>query len=108
MYHRSVPAIFLLSFLTIACLAQQPVPPSSSAADFMKTAEQRLNDVGVKASRASWVQETYITDDTEALSADANNDVLATVNDLVRESQPFQTRGRSPALLPPTLICRTE
>ena len=98
MYHRSVPAIFLLSFLTIACLAQQPVPPSSSAADFMKTAEQRLNDVGVKASRASWVQETYITDDTEALSADANNDVLATVNELVRESQPFQTQKLGPEL----------
>ena len=62
--------------------------PSTSSApadaeSFMRGAESRLKDVGVKTSRASWVQATYITDDTEALSASANEQLLATTTELV-------------------------
>jgi len=35
---------------------------------FMKKAEAQAEDLGVRASRASWVQENFITDDTEVLS----------------------------------------
>jgi peptidyl-dipeptidase A len=58
--------------------AQAPVPPaaagSATAADaerFMQQAERELADLNVKLNQAGWVAATYITDDTEALSADA-------------------------------------
>ena len=64
----TVPAVLLV--LT-GCSTQ----PKSSADDvkkFLDDAEVRLNDLGVEAGRASWVQENFITDDTEALSAAAS------------------------------------
>jgi peptidyl-dipeptidase A len=48
---------------------------SASAADatrFLDTANDTTLKVGIEASRAGWVQQTYITDDTEALAARAN------------------------------------
>src|SRR5262249_2481560 len=39
---------------------------------FIDEVEPKLNDLNVEAQKASWVQENFITDDTEALSAAAN------------------------------------
>ena len=47
-------------------------PTAAEAQKFIEDAEQRLFDLGVKASRAGWVQENFITDDTETMSAQAN------------------------------------
>lgn len=44
---------------------------------FVDSAEQRLRELWVRSSRASWVQNNFITDDTEALAADAQKDVTA-------------------------------
>ena len=71
---------------------------SADAESFMRGAETRLDDVVVKASRASWVQSTYITDDTEALSASANEEVLATTTELVNQGKRFQGAQLSPVL----------
>ena len=70
----------------------------ADAESFMRGAETRLDEVIVKASRASWVQSTYITDDTEALSASANEQVLATTTELVNEGKRFQGAQLSPVL----------
>ena len=49
---------------------------SSAAAEeakkYFARAEAELFGLGLKASRASWVQENFITADTEAIAADAN------------------------------------
>jgi len=50
----------------------KPVPTAEEAKKFIEEAEQRLFDLNNKASRASWVQENFITDDTEQIAADAN------------------------------------
>src|SRR5260370_36528721 len=57
-------------------------PTVADAEAFMKKAEDQLQDLGVRASRASWVQENFITDDTEILSAPAPD-----------ESTPVVTHG---------------
>ncbi len=54
-------------------------PTVEEATKFINAAEQRLLDLGVKASRASWVAENFITDDTEQIAADAN-ETLNTVS----------------------------
>jgi peptidyl-dipeptidase A len=61
--------------LSLALLAGcgRPVSPTvEDARKFLDDAEVKLNDLGVEAGRAEWVQENFITDDTEALSAKAS------------------------------------
>ena len=55
--------------------AAQPrgkAPTAAEAKAFVDEAEATLLALSVEASRAGWVQSTYITDDTEALAAKAN------------------------------------
>jgi hypothetical protein len=47
----------------------QSKPAAADAKKFLDDAEVKLNDLGVEAAKAAWVQENFITDDTEALSA---------------------------------------
>src|ERR1700737_605289 len=54
-------------------------PTGEQANAFLDDAEKRLLDLGVKQSRASWVQENFITFDTEAMAADAG-EVLNTLS----------------------------
>ncbi len=111
MLHRVtvLVAVFLVyPYVVLAQLAPPASPSSSSSASmaattqdaetFMRDAEDRVQDVSVKSSRASWVQETYITDDTEAISASANEQVLATTTGLVNAARRFQGVQLSPVL----------
>jgi peptidyl-dipeptidase A len=61
----------------------------AEAQAFMKKAEEQLLDLGVRASRASWVQENFITDDTEAMSAQANEKLTAVVTQLALDARRF-------------------
>ena len=61
----------------------------AEAENFINGAENELFDLNVKYSRADWVKSTFITDDTEALSADANNAVIVAVTDFVDQSRRF-------------------
>jgi len=61
----------------------------AEAQAFMKKAEEQLLDLGVRASRASWVQENFITDDTEAMSAQANEKLTAVATQLALDARRF-------------------
>ena len=52
---------------------------TEEAKKYIENGEKELYDLGLKASRASWVEENFITDDTEKIAADAN-EVLNTVS----------------------------
>ena len=62
--------------------AQTNPPTVAEAEQFMRDAETRLNDLTVKASRASWVQSNFITDDTEQMAADANEVLIGVTTEL--------------------------
>ncbi|SPF37393.1 Peptidyl-dipeptidase A [Candidatus Sulfotelmatobacter kueseliae] len=64
-------------------------PTVAEAQAFMNQAEAQLKDMSVKANRAQWVQENFITDDTQALSADANDQITALTEDLVEQAKRF-------------------
>ncbi len=51
--------------------AMAPTPTAADAAAFVAEAEARLTQAYIAAGRADWVYETYITDDTSAISAEA-------------------------------------
>ena len=61
-------------------------PTVAEAEEFMRNAEIRLNDLTVKASRASWVQSNFITDDTEIMSADANEALIGATTELAKQA----------------------
>ena len=105
----ALPAILLLQALHApAAFAQAHPSPKSSpeatlmrphstaaaptveeARAFIEAAEKRLLDLGTAAQRANWVQENFITDDTEIIAAEANKELDATTTELVAQSLRF-------------------
>jgi peptidyl-dipeptidase A len=63
-----------------------PATPEA-AKKFIESAQTRLLDLWIKASRAQWVQQTFITHDTEILSAQADQVVKATTADLAAQTK---------------------
>ena len=82
----------LVSVLFLSLLAQSQTsakPTVAEAEAFMNKAEAQLKDMSIKAGRAAWVQENFITDDTQALSADANDQLTALTEELVEQAKRF-------------------
>lgn len=50
---------------------------NSDAKSFLDAAEKKLFDLSLDAGQAAWVQSTYITDDSEAVAARANERAIA-------------------------------
>jgi len=93
----------LLTFVFVAysALAQTSsakAPAVAEAQAFMKNAEDQLQDLNVRASRASWVQENFITDDTEVLSAQAQEKLTAVVTQLALDARRFDGLSMPPEL----------
>ncbi len=76
---RSLTTLLLVSVLALAgaSFAARPEITPDEARRFLEDAQAKLKDLAIIASRASWVQQTYITDDTERIAADANRDATA-------------------------------
>jgi peptidyl-dipeptidase A len=70
----------------------------AEAQRFMKKAEDQLEDLGVRANRAGWVQENFITDDTETMSAQANEKLTAVVTQLALDARRFDGLKMPPEL----------
>jgi peptidyl-dipeptidase A len=78
-----------------------PNSPSGSATKdeaekFLGDAEKRLLDLNIKAGRADWVKSTFITDDTELLSAEANDDLIAATTELAEQARRYENVDLSP------------
>jgi peptidyl-dipeptidase A len=65
------------------------LPTVDEALALLADAESRLFDLGVKASRAEWVQENFITDDTQQIAADASEQVNTLSVDLAKKAKRF-------------------
>ena len=81
--------------------ARGAAPTVAEARAFLDSAERELQTLGVKSARASWVAATYITDDTEALSADAQERFNVAV-----QQWAMRTRRYEKLELPPTCAAR--
>jgi peptidyl-dipeptidase A len=86
---RSYVAVLMLAVLT-GCVPTAKNPTVADAEAFMKKAEAELLKLTVMASRAEWVAETYITGDTEILTAAANEQVIKRTTELVNEGKPYE------------------
>jgi len=68
---RVVLSIVLFVLASSACSrgASSSAPTAADAKAFLATVNETTLKLGIEANRAGWVQQTYITDDTEALAA---------------------------------------
>ena len=64
-------------------------PTESEAKAFLDDAESRLFDVGVKQERAAWVEENFITDDTEQIVAEASEQANTLSTELAKKAARF-------------------
>src|SRR5579862_484127 len=94
----------LLLFVIGAQAASKPTV--ADAEQFINQAEARLNDIEVRAARASWVQENFITDDTEALSADGQDQLTAATTELIEQAKRFDGLQLPPDLARKFLLLR--
>ena len=78
--------------------AAKPAPTPEEAKKFIESAEQQLFDLGLKASRAAWVQENFITEDTEQISADANEALNTASAKYAKEAHRFDKVALAPEL----------
>ncbi len=90
--------LFLFSSLVVIQAQAASKPTVADAEQFMKQAQARLNEIEVKAARASWVQENFITDDTQALSADAQDQLTAATTELIEQAKRFDGLSLPPEL----------
>ncbi|SHH08539.1 M2 family metallopeptidase [Massilia sp. CF038] len=87
----------LLTFL-IAALAsgaalaapKTAAPTVAEAERFVAEAEARLKQLEINAARADWVYQTFITDDTEAITAQAGEQKLTAAGELALKARRFK------------------
>ncbi len=65
-------------------------PSVAEAERFITQAEARLQKLWIKGARASWVSENFITDDTQAMAADASQAVKAATSQLAGEARRYE------------------
>jgi peptidyl-dipeptidase A len=83
--------------ILVVLLAQRPATVADARA-FMDRAEAELLKMTILEQRAGFVQETYITDDTELLSADQTGRVIARTTELVNEGKQYESLNLPPDL----------
>jgi peptidyl-dipeptidase A len=95
-FAAALVALLVLVFSSCSRLRQSGTNSGGGAATvaeaqtFMADAEKRLFELNLKSSRASWVQSNFITDDTEALAADANKELIAATTELAEGARRFE------------------
>jgi peptidyl-dipeptidase A len=112
--HKTLFALLFLVFtaLDIGARAQSSAPATAAkptvadAQAFIDSAERQLFDLGIKAQRAAWVEQNFITDDTEQIAADANQVVTAKSVELSKEAQRFDGLTLPPELARKLLLLK--
>ncbi|MBN8733815.1 MAG: M2 family metallopeptidase [Acidobacteria bacterium] len=82
-------ALPALALLLTGCTATTGKPSATDAAKFLDSAETRLLAASNEAGRASWVYSTHITEDTEAISALANERQIGLAVELAKEAATY-------------------
>ena len=79
-----------------ACASRPGAPAAKPAAEFLKDANATMLRLGTEAGQASWVYSTYITQDTEALNAKANQAFIEAVKRYAREAAAYDNTNVTP------------
>jgi peptidyl-dipeptidase A len=101
-------SLALAAALLLSACAGPPAAPAgptaagpataAEAEKFMADAEARLKKLILRSARAAWLQSTYITEDTEILAAQTNEDYIAAVTELAAGAKRFDGLQLPPEL----------
>ena len=80
----------LACVVTVGCQSDAGAPTAEEAHRFVEAAEARLQTLGNNASRTSWVQNNFITVDTQTIAADAQSNLAAAVTELAKGARRFE------------------
>ncbi|MGQ9918295.1 MAG: M2 family metallopeptidase, partial [Bryobacteraceae bacterium] len=80
----------LVLLAVLAAPSCRTAPTVEEARQFLERAERELLELSNEASRAAWVQSTYITLDTEALAAKANERLITANVRLAKEASRYE------------------
>jgi len=81
----------VVSILGVSCSLQPERPTVSDVEQFVTAAEDRLLGLWMRAGQAAWVQQNFISTDTNAMAASANATVMAATTELATEAARFST-----------------
>ncbi len=89
-----------IAALSLATLSAQRARPATlqDARTFLERANADMLRLSNRANRAGWVQSTYITPDTEALSAEATEALVSAVTAMAKEAARFDRLDLPPDL----------
>jgi peptidyl-dipeptidase A len=84
-------ATSLLVLFSLSCARTQssPEPTAAEAKAFLDNVNQTMLKLGIEANQGGWVQQNFITDDTEALGARTNQRYIEAVAKAVKETPRF-------------------
>jgi len=84
-------AVVVIALGTLACTRNQPAaePTAADAKAFLDNVNQTMLKLGVEANQAGWVQQNFITDDTDALAARANQRYIDAIARFVKDAPRF-------------------
>lgn len=86
-----------LTFVFSSAFSQQGNPVTAAGAEkLVQDSEHDLFLLGLKLVRAGWVQENFITTDTEQIAADANDDFTAAATRYAKEAFKYDTLQQLP------------
>jgi peptidyl-dipeptidase A len=69
--------------------ATPPAPTAADAAAFLKEVDARLLALGVDANQAGWVQQNFITVDTEGINAKSNKALIEAIAKYAKDATRF-------------------
>jgi peptidyl-dipeptidase A len=91
-----------------AAPAPSTPPTPDEAHAFIARAEETLNTLGVRASRADWVQSTYITSDTQAIASETREAQLRAATQFAKEAARFRDLQLPPDLGRKLMLLRLQ
>ena len=96
---RLLPCVVALCASVTALAAPPTAAPTAADADaFIAQVNQDLLRLASEGQQAQWLSVTYITDDSQALAARANEQFLKWLGDTVEQSKRFDgVKGLAPA-----------
>jgi peptidyl-dipeptidase A len=102
-----LPALFCFAFAAVL-EAQSKKPTVAEAEQFVNQAEARLAELSVQGNQANWIHENFITDDTEAIAADVNDEITAVTTNLVEQAKRFEGVKMPPELARKFLLLKLQ
>ena len=80
----------LVCAFALGCRSDTSAPTVDEAHRFVEAAEAQLQILGNNAGRAGWVQNNFITVDTQKIAADAQSNLAAAVSEIARGARRFE------------------